>query len=93
MQYFLVFIGSGIGGLLRFLICKLQGTLGLSFPLATLVCNFIGSVAIIFAFYFVKEGDLKLFITTGLLGGFTTYSTFVFDVAKTPHYIYICWQI
>ena len=87
MSYLLVFLGSGIGGLLRFLVYKLQGIIGFSFPLATLTCNFIGSVAIIFAFYFIKGGDLKLFITTGILGGFTTYSTFVLDVVKTPHYI------
>ena len=87
MQYLLIFLGSGIGGLLRFLVYKLQGMLSLSFPLATLACNFIGSVAIIFVFYFIKEGDIKLFLTTGLLGGFTTYSTFILDVAKTPYYI------
>ncbi len=87
MSYLLVFLGSGIGGLLRFLVYKLQGMLSLSFPLATLTCNFIGSVAIIFVFYFIKEEDLKVFLATGLLGGFTTYSTAVLDVAKTPQSI------
>lgn len=86
MSYLLVFIGSGIGGLLRFGIYKMQSSLSFSFPLATLLCNLAGSVAIVLASNFIKEDQSRLFVVTGLLGGFTTYSAFVLDILKTPYY-------
>ena len=87
MQYFLIFVGSGIGGLLRFVVYKMQALLGFVFPVATLVCNFVGSIVIILVLYYVKEGNVKLFWSVGFLGGFTTYSTFVLDVVKTPYVV------
>ena len=87
MKYILVFFGGGLGSVLRFAIYRLQEFLGISFPLATLACNFFGSIAIVWLSYFIKDTNLKLLLVTGFLGGFTTYSTFVLDIAKTPNYI------
>ncbi|MDA0617291.1 MAG: CrcB family protein [Proteobacteria bacterium] len=90
MKYLIVFFGSGIGGCLRLAIYRLQEFGNVSFPIATLACNFIGSITIVLLSQVIKDINLKLLLITGLLGGFTTYSTFVLDIAKTPHYaIYI----
>lgn len=85
MQYLLVFIGSGVGGLLRFALIKVQNYLELSFPMANLACNFIGSIAIIFAFAFIKDKNLNVLFITGFLGGFTTYSAFALDLSTVQY--------
>ena len=62
-------------------------------PLHTLLVNIIGSLLIgIFISYFkfaeIESQSLKLFITTGLMGGLTTFSTFsfeVFELLKVGH--------
>lgn len=86
MKYILVFCGGGLGSVLRFAIYRFQEFLGFSFPLATLACNFFGSIAIVLLSYFITDTSIKLLLVTGFLGGFTTYSTFVLDIANTPHY-------
>lgn len=70
-------------------------------PLHTLLVNIIGSLLIgIFISYFkfaeIESQSLKLFMTTGLMGGLTTFSTFsfeVFELLKVGHvsiaFIYI----
>ena len=87
MGYVVVFLGAGIGGALRhgvnLLVPRLVAT---SFPLQTLVINVLGSLAMgLIAEYFALRGDLtqsaRLFLTTGILGGFTTFSAFSLDAA------------
>jgi len=74
----LVFLGGGIGAALRYganqLALALLGPGG--FPFGTLAVNFIGSIAIGFAAAWLPEGQGRLFVATGLLGGFTTFSAF-----------------
>jgi CrcB protein len=58
--------------------------LGIAFPYGTLAVNVVGSLAMgLIAEYFALRGDLpqgaRLFLTTGILGGFTTFSTFSLD--------------
>ena len=60
--------------------------LGTGFPVGTLTVNVVGSLAMgLLAAYFAFKGDAsqhwRLFFTTGLLGGFTTFSAFSLDVA------------
>jgi CrcB protein len=60
--------------------------LGFDFPFATLFVNVVGSFAMgLLVGYFARLGDapqhLRLFLTTGILGGFTTFSTFSLDTA------------
>lgn len=81
----IVFIGSGIGGALRHLVglASLR-LLGPAFPYGTLAINVVGSalmglVAGLFASFGTGNADLRLFLTTGIIGGFTTWSTFSLD--------------
>jgi CrcB protein len=87
MGYLIVFLGAGIGGALRhgtnLLAARLIGT---SFPYGTLTVNIVGSLIMgLFAAYFAFRGGdgqhWRLFLTTGILGGFTTFSTFSLDTA------------
>jgi CrcB protein len=85
--YLVVFIGAGIGGALRHGV-NLGATrlFGLGFPYGTFIVNVLGSFAMgLFAGYFAfRPGisqHMRLFLTTGLLGGFTTFSTFSLDAA------------
>jgi CrcB protein len=81
-----VFIGSGLGGALRHLVGLASLRLmGPNFPYGTLVVNVVGAalmgiLAGLFAFRVSGHHDLRLFLTTGILGGFTTWSTFSLDV-------------
>lgn len=83
----LVFLGAGIGGVLRHGVNVLTPRwLGMGFPYGTMAINILGSglmglVAGWFAFR-AGEGapqDLRLFLATGILGGFTTFSAFSLD--------------
>jgi fluoride exporter len=88
MGYLIVFLGGGLGASLRHGLNLLTARLfpGLGFPLATLVINVSGSVVMgmliaIFAFKGGGPQSWRLFLTTGILGGYTTFSTFSLDVA------------
>ena len=72
----LVFVGGGVGALLRYLASLLVGG-----PLATLTVNLAGCFAIglIAAAVPAFAGHIRLFFLTGLLGGFTTMSAFSLD--------------
>jgi CrcB protein len=87
MDFLLVFLGGGIGAALRHgvnLLCA--RLLGLSFPYATIFENVTGSLVMgLLAGYFAFKGGtpqgLRLFLTTGILGGYTTFSAFSLDAA------------
>ncbi|WP_454618421.1 fluoride efflux transporter CrcB [Bradyrhizobium cenepequi] len=87
LGYVLVFFGAGIGGALRHGInLSTARTFGTVFPYGTLTVNIVGSLVMgVFAGYFAFRGDAaqtwRLFLTTGILGGFTTFSTFSLDTA------------
>ena len=68
----LVGAGSFLGGVLRYLVSVvMKGVCGQGFPWGTLAVNIVGCLAfgVIFA----------LLLTTGLCGGFTTFSTFAYE--------------
>ncbi|MGZ3411523.1 MAG: fluoride efflux transporter CrcB [Xanthobacteraceae bacterium] len=85
MGFLYVFIGGGLGAALRHGIKLLVGrTLGTAFPYSTLLINITGSAAMgLIAGYFAFKGDAsqhwRLFFTTGILGGYTTFSAFSLD--------------
>jgi CrcB protein len=87
MLYVIVFLGAGIGGALRHGVNVAAVPLfGYGFPFGTLIVNVLGSFLIGFLagwFAFRPEigQHMRLFLTTGLLGGFTTFSAFSLDVA------------
>ena len=87
MNYLLVFIGGGLGSALRHtvnVICpKLFGT---HFPYHTFIINITGSTVMgLIAGYLAFKGDAgqswRLFVMTGILGGYTTFSALSLDAA------------
>src|SRR5471032_2925245 len=87
MGYLVVFLGGGIGAALRhgsnLAVARMLGT---AFPYGTLLINISGSFIMgLVAAYFAFKGDAsqhwRLFLTTGILGGYTTFSAFSLDAA------------
>jgi CrcB protein len=87
MGYLIVFLGAGIGGALRHGVNLASVRLfGLGFPFGTLIVNVVGSLLmVLFAGYYADRTGvpqhMRLFLTTGILGGFTTFSAFSLDAA------------
>ena len=82
MMLLWVGLGGAIGSILRYIISQaLQGSTGL-FPIGTMAVNVIGSI-ILGALFAMQETSgevfkqsMWLFLTVGICGGFTTFSTF-----------------
>jgi CrcB protein len=87
MGYLIVFIGGGLGAALRHGVnLGAARWLGAGFPFATLTVNVTGSLVMgLLAGYFAFKGGApqawRLFLTTGVLGGYTTFSAFSLDAA------------
>jgi CrcB protein len=86
-SFVVVILGAGLGGAMRHAVnlaaMKLFGT---GFPVHTLAVNVLGSFAMgLAAACFARFADpgqvWRLFLTTGVLGGFTTFSAFSLDTA------------
>jgi CrcB protein len=81
---FAIGTGSFIGGILRYLLSQFVQSKFLSaFPFGTLIVNIIGCFLIGMVFGLTDRGTLtpewRLFLATGLIGGFTTFSAFSFE--------------
>jgi len=81
-----VFVGGGIGAALRHLVNLGAARLfGVAFPWGTLAVNIAGSLIMgLLAAWFATryagpDHHLRLFLATGILGGFTTFSAFSLD--------------
>jgi CrcB protein len=87
MAYLIVFLGGGIGAMLRHGVnVAAARVLGTNFPFGTLTVNVTGSliIGLLAAYFGFKSGasqHWRLFLTTGILGGYTTFSAFSLDVA------------
>jgi CrcB protein len=85
MAFLIVFLGGGIGAALRHGVNLLSARLlGTGFNYATLFENVSGSLVMgLLVGYFAFEGapsqHWRLFLTTGILGGYTTFSAFSLD--------------
>jgi len=84
--FLLVGAGGAIGAMARFGAGTLVGRLWpMSFPLATLLINILGSLAMgLFVGLMARwlpawQNEARLFVAVGVLGGFTTFSTFSLD--------------
>jgi len=79
--------GGALGSVARYVSMVTLGSLiGTGFPWGTLFVNIVGSaimgtLAELGALAWQPSPDLKVFLTVGILGGFTTFSTFSLDVA------------
>jgi CrcB protein len=82
---FVVFVGGGIGSAARHLVNQVAAAFfGVNFGWGTLAVNILGSFLMgVLAGWFALKADggelLRLFLTTGILGGFTTFSAFSLD--------------
>jgi CrcB protein len=86
MQLLLVALGGAIGAGSRHLVnVGSVRMFGIGFPIGTLTVNvigglFMGLLAGYFALFYSGGGqNLRLFLATGILGGFTTFSAFSLD--------------
>lgn len=82
----LVAVGGGIGAALRHLVNMAAMRLGSAFPWGTLAINIAGCFVMgvfieLLARRFNASSELRLFVATGILGGFTTFSAFSLDFA------------
>lgn len=85
MKYiFLVFAGSGLGGVCRYLISTVFKDQSYTFPVQTFLVNVAGCflLGIVYALFDKNEQfseSWKIALTTGFCGGFTTFSAFGFE--------------
>lgn len=80
ITYFYVALGGAIGAALRY-----QFSLLVAFPVGTLLVNVIGSFAIGISWHLLMSKGAAAwgpFVMTGVLGGFTTFSTFSLDTLR-----------
>ncbi|WPO41575.1 fluoride efflux transporter CrcB [Tardiphaga sp. 42S5] len=87
MNYVLVFVGGGLGATLRHVInMTCARCMGTAFPWGTFIINITGSTVMgLIAGYLAYKGEAsqpwRLFLMTGILGGYTTFSAFSLDTA------------
>ena len=89
-------VGGFIGGILRYLLSQFIQTKFLStFPFGTLGVNIIGCLVIGLVYGLSDRGNLtqewRLFLATGICGGFTTFSAFsneTFGMLRDGQYVY-----
>ena len=101
MNGVVVAIGGGVGALLRYgvegAVAPRQRT---PFPLSTLVVNLIGSLFLGVLVGTALDGHVSarwlLFLGTGIIGGFTTFSTFTYETVRLVEdgaWRYVFWNL
>jgi CrcB protein len=79
--------GSFIGGVCRYLLSQfIQGKVLYAFPVGTLVVNIAGCFLIGLVYGFSERGHIsaewRVFLATGIVGGFTTFSAFSYETVS-----------
>ena len=89
MQWLMIAIGGALGSMARFAaVGYLTPMLNFRFPIGTFIVNILGSFLIGVAYVVIVEKQLipaewRLFFITGILGGFTTFSSFSLEILQT----------
>ena len=84
----LVAVGGALGSAVRYVVATMALTwMGPTFPWGTLAVNLVGSFLIGFVQQLATEAfvigeDSRLFLTTGVMGGLTTYSAFSYETVR-----------
>lgn len=87
MKYLSIILGGGLGALIRYLLSRYIGnTWNGAFPMGTFIinisgCFIIGILSGTFDEWLIPQ-NLRLFIFIGILGGYTTFSTFGLETFK-----------
>ena len=88
MRFLLVCLGGAVGTGARYLFGSwAQRTLGVGFPYGTLIINAVGSFLLVIVMHLSLEAGVispgaRFVLGTGVLGGFTTYSTFNYETFR-----------
>ena len=87
MQVLYLFIAGGLGALSRYGLSGLAQRIGAGFPWGTLAVNVLGSLALGFVMQLGLSTDIiprevRVAVTVGFLGAFTTFSTFSFETVR-----------
>lgn len=87
LNIFYIFCGAGFGALLRWFLGLMFNSTTIPMPMGTLFANLLGGFLIgitmvIFSHFSQLPTELKLGLTTGFLGGLTTFSTFSSEVVS-----------
>jgi CrcB protein len=84
LAIFYIFVGGGVGCVVRYLISILLKNHVSSFPLSTLIANVIACVVFAITLVAIKNlqglsDQLRFFVLTGFCGGLSTFSTFSYE--------------
>ena len=87
MNYLFVLLGGGVGAVLRYLSTQsITAFIKTPFPAGTLAVNALGALVIGFLFSLFEAhavpAGLRLFLITGFLGGYTTFSSYSLETAR-----------
>ena len=79
-RFLLICLGGALGSGARYLTSLAAASMfGVGFPYGTLIVNLAGSFLLGFIMEILPRPDLRFFLATGVMGGFTTYSTFNYE--------------